>query len=389
MSTEEEKSSPEPIPMEEIGGDERKSTRLRFIDQGRGFVVLYLVITLVFPPEAWRSASFSIFLHYVFDHASASATYMTLYDVGAAAFIFILGMVMNAAYQKRLETKGKKNAVLHILVRYGILFVLGALIVIVDQGTVYDIHAGLPIPEINWDVLPTIAVAGLITFLFINIKNPLYRIIAGYLLGLIYQILMVTTFFKDYAIASVNGGIFGSIFSYASISIIASAVGDFLIKPSKKEDLKYWLLLVFALVNYGVGLGLNFVPGWEASKRQVSFTHNLIAIGITCFGLFIFSLMDRKLNWELKYLRAFGMLPFFVYFIAELPVFIVDMFVGVDLGIEIWGNFIMLAVLVTYTSLIVMWLYKKKKSVSTILTGLIFLGVAVVIVAIGIPLGLF
>ncbi|MBN2155495.1 MAG: hypothetical protein JW776_05595 [Candidatus Lokiarchaeota archaeon] len=371
---------------------EREHKRLRFIDQGRGFIVLYLVITLVFPPEVWKEADFSIILHYIFDHAPRGATYMTLYDVGAAAFIFILGILLNVAYRRRVEEKGKNKAIMHVLIRYGVLFVLGALIVVVDQGLYkvrYDYVLGYEYIIIGWDVLPSIAVAGLIAFLFISIRNPLYRLIVGYGWGLIYQILMVTTFFKDYAILSSHGGIFGSIFGYASISIIASAVGDYLVDPTKKESMKYWNLLIFALINYGIGIGINFIPGWEASKRQVSFAHNLISIGVTCFGLFIFSLMDRKLNWELKYLRAFGMYPFFVYFISELPIFLLDMTIGVDLGIEIWGNFIMLVLLLTYTSLLVLWLYKKKKSFSTIKAALIFLAVAIAIAAIGIPLGLF
>jgi len=385
MSLENGNSNSEPIISEEIE-TEREKKRLRFIDQGRGLIVVWLIIGLVFPPDAWRESSFSIILHYLFDHAPSGSNYMTLYDVGAAAFIFILGMLMNVAYRKRVETKGKKKAILYVLTRYGVLFVLGALIVLVDQG-LYEIESGLV--TIGWDVLVSIAIAGLIGFAFCAIKNPLYRLLAGYSLSFVYQIGLVTTFLKQYAELSSHGGIFGTIFGYASISIIASSVGDYLVLSDKKESTKYRNLLIFALLNYAVGLGINFIPGWEASKHQVSLAHNLISIGISCFGLFIFSLFDRKLNWELKYLRAFGMNPFFAYFIVELPVFILDMFIGVDLGIVIWGNFITLAIILTYSSLVMMLLYKKKKIISTLMSTLIFLGIAIVIVAIGIPLGLF
>ncbi|MGV9173123.1 MAG: hypothetical protein ACOC35_11220, partial [Promethearchaeia archaeon] len=90
-----------------LAKDAEKQKRLRWIDQGRGLVMLLLVFTITFPPEKFREMSENIVLHFLFGHAGSRASYMTLFDVGAAAFIFVLGLSMAISYSKRVKGTGK------------------------------------------------------------------------------------------------------------------------------------------------------------------------------------------------------------------------------------------------------------------------------------------
>ena len=65
---------------------DEKQGRVLWVDAGRGFLMLYLVITVVFPPGDWAPEGSILF--FLTGHPGREATYMTAFDIGAAAFIF-------------------------------------------------------------------------------------------------------------------------------------------------------------------------------------------------------------------------------------------------------------------------------------------------------------
>ena len=93
--------------------------RILWVDAGRGFLMLYLVITVVFPPGDWAPEGSILF--WLTGHPGREATYMTLFDIGAAAFIFILGLMYAVAFYKRKEERGTGKAIVHILIRYALI----------------------------------------------------------------------------------------------------------------------------------------------------------------------------------------------------------------------------------------------------------------------------
>lgn len=364
------------------------SDRLLWIDQARGFIVFYLVFTIAFPNEFSKNFNdpsgniLNYILFFLFEHAGTTDTFMTLFDVGAAAFIFLLGFLMATSYKSRVEKYGKSAANKHIIIRYLILSAIGFLIMLVGNFNLVEEESGMWI--VSWDVVPAIAAAGWMTFIFIHVDNPRVRLLIGYLIGLIYQLLMVFWILKDYAQASVHGGIFGGFLGYGSISIISSSIGEIMSTKTNdkvEEDKKYTQMLIFGVINFVAGVLIALIPEWEANKREVSFTHNLISIGVTLIGLWVFAYLNRKKNKDMKFLRAYGMNPFFVYFIVETPNLLIREIVGQDLGIDpSWlGKLILTAIFVAYTSIIMMRWYKNKKVMSTEKAGLIMLIVIIIL----------
>jgi len=379
---------PEPILSETDSPSMNQNTgvpneRLKWIDYMRGFIMVFLVVTLVFPPDEWKPEGSVMF--FLFGHPSATATYMTLFDVGAAAFIFIIGLTTAISFKKHEGISGIQKAVQRYLIRYGLISIL-ALILLLASGNLIVFKNGYNI--VAWDVLPSIALTGFITLPFIFIDNPKIRIICGYLWLLIYQILMLEAGLKEYAQASVHGGIFGTIFGYSGINIIASGFGQYIFQDSTAQKKKYQNMAVFGFLNLLGGIIISYVPAWEAAKRQVSFTHCVISIGVTILGglLFVFA-EKRKIN--LMYLEAFGRNPFLTYLIAELPAFIIGLTVGEDLGMGPVGNVILMIILLSYTSILMLVLYKKKKLISTEKIALIFILIGIPVAIIGVALDIF
>ncbi len=357
--------------------------RYKWIDQARGFIMFYLVVTTVFPPSAWKPEGSILF--WLFEHPSPDALYMTLFDVGAAAFIFVLGMLFTVSFAKRRERKGTKEAVLYVAKRYGLLLLLGFLIIVADGEFIYE-NRGYTV--VSWDVIPTLGLVGFVAIPFAFIKDNKIRLIVAYAWMVLYQILMNYADLKGYAKASVHGGIFGPIFGFSGIMIVAACLGEYIFLHQDSEPKKYKNMAIFGAINFVVGLILSWLPDLEASKRQVSLSYCLLSIGTTVLGLMVFILMDKIYHKEVKLFTIYGKNPFFTYFLAAVPVFILDETTGDDLGLGPIGNIIVLAVLLTYTSLILWNLEKKQKTISTEKAALIFIVVAAILAAILIGFGI-
>lgn len=362
-----------------------KVERLRWVDQGRGFIIFMLVLTLAFPPDEWKPKGSIMF--FLFGHPGPFDTYMTVFDIGAAAFIFVIGLIFSISFRKRLEKQGLIAAIKYVVIRYGLLLVLGYIVVAVG-GRFFSYDARLPgVLILMWDVIPTLGLVGFVTLPFVLIKRYDVRMIIGYLWILFYQILMITTPLKLYAQLSVHGGIFGTIFGYSGIMIIATALGDYLFRSKIEDKIKYKNMALFGAINLVAGILLSFIPGWEASKRQVSFTHCAISIAVCVLGLLIVVYLDKVKNMELGFFQAYGRNPFLTYLIAETPIFLLDNTIGVDLGLGWPGNLLVTAIVLTYTTITVLYLYMRKKIISTEKTTIIFIIIAIILAILLISLG--
>ncbi len=353
------------------------SARYQWIDQARGFIMFYLVVTTVFPPGAWKPEGSVLF--WLFGHPSPDALYMTLFDVGAAAFIFVLGMLFTVSFAKRRNRKGTKEAVLYVMKRYGLLLLLGFLIIAAGGEFIYE-NRGYTV--VSWDVIPTLGLVGFVAIPFAFIKDNKIRLIAAYAWMVLYQILMNFADLKGYAKASVHGGIFGTIFGFSGIMIVAACLGEYMFLHKDSEEKKYKTMAIFGVINFVVGLIISFLPELEASKRQVSLAYCLLSIGTTVLGLMIFIIADKIYRKEVKLFTIYGKNPFFTYFLAAVPVFVLDETTGDDLGLGPIGNILVLAILLIYITAILWNLEKKQKTISTEKAALIFIVVAVILAAI-------
>lgn len=380
-------SEPENVPKEPLfpsdsvpGENFPKPARLRWVDQARGFVIFLLVLTLVFPPDAWKSTSTlgGFVLNFFLGHAGSYDTYMTFYDIGAPAFIIIIGLAFSLSFRKRMHEGGSKAAVRHVLTRYGVILLLGVLFLLVGDLSLIEIsNTGLVI--VRWDVLPTLGLVGFVTLPFVYIKDARKRMLVGYVWMVLYQVLMLTVGLKLYAQQSVHGGIFGTIFGFSGMMIVATAIGDYLFFTEHPDKQKYSNLALFGMLNLGIGLLISFIPGWEAAKRQVSLSYCLVSLGVTMLVSLIFVYLDRVRNKEIAYFQAMGQNPFLAYLLAEAPYQVLKQVGDEYLGLgEELGSVILTIILVAYISLLLMYLFRHRKIISTQKVALFFIAVVVI-----------
>jgi hypothetical protein len=374
--------------------------RLAWVDAARGFIILWLIASIAFPGDS--NLTLPPIIYGLFKHGPAligNITF-TMYDIGAPAFIFLLGLTMPVSYRKRKEEQGAASAVRYILFRYLLLFVLGFVAANINleflqyysfplgrkaDWVLFDGFANIPMLDrpimfiIPWDVVISIATAGLIGFMFMAVRNPKYRFFLGYAWIIFYQVALSTSNLAIYAEQSIHGGIFGSIFGYGAVAIIATSMGDYLFFSDVIETKKYRALLIFGAANFLVTIiwiwRPDFIANWsylEVSRHLVNFTYVVTAVGVSCIALWIFYQLDTRFKKKMTWLTIFGVSPFLIYFIAEVPDTLLEELLGDTLKIWyislIWG-----VVVIAYCSVIAWFLYKNDKRVSTIKASLMFL----------------
>ena len=131
--------------------------------------------------------------------------HMNFYDIGAPAFIFIMGLLMPLSFSHRKQKDGVSKAVRHMVIRYGIIFLLGFLVIFIDHGEIITMVGEVPV--IIWDVLPTLGLVGLIAIPFLWLK-PKPRAIVATAMLIFYQFMLLFGGWREYAILSIHGGIF-------------------------------------------------------------------------------------------------------------------------------------------------------------------------------------
>lgn len=299
--------------------DRTEKKRFYWIDHARGFIMIMLVVTQ-FLPEFIRYGPARFFLTHPVDQTIT--TVMNFYDIGTPAFICIMGLLMPLSFLRRKDEKGVKSAVLHMVYRYGFLLILGLLIVFVDQGTLIKQVDGMAI--ICWDVLPTLGLVGLMAVPFFWLKPKPRAIIALGML-LFYQLMVIYAGWRDYAIASVHGGILGTIFGFAPLMILSTSMGQYmLLNEEVAERKKFQTFAIIGFAFFIIGLGLAFIPEWYANKRQVTLSYILISTGTIMLLSFIFIFIDKRVERTIFILDSYGKNPFLLYIIAVLIEFLIS-----------------------------------------------------------------
>jgi hypothetical protein len=319
---------------EQIRGETQlQQKRYYWIDHVRGFIMLLLVIT-EFLPIAVREVSDITRFFLAHPPNQTIATYMNVYDIGAPAFIFIMGLLMPLSFAHRKERDGVNKAVRHMIIRYGIILILGLVVILIDHGNLVEMKDGYLI--IIWDVLPTLGLVGLIALPLLWLKIKPRAIVATIML-VFYQFMLLYCGWREYAINSIHGGIFGTIFGFSAIMVYATCLGEVLLLNNKYTDKKkyqiYAIVGVIALVG---GLLLWFIPGWYPNKRQVTLTYISISLGATILLSFILIGLDKKVQKPIFILDSYGKSPFIIYVIAIVLEFLISDIIGYEKDILIF-----------------------------------------------------
>ncbi|NHJ21496.1 MAG: hypothetical protein EAX91_11170 [Candidatus Lokiarchaeota archaeon] len=320
---------------EEINIKRVQSTRERlyWIDHARGFIMLLLVIT-EFLPNTFREASEITRFFLAHPPNQTIVTYMNFYDIGAPAFIFIMGLLMPLSFAHRKERDGVNKAVRHMIIRYGIILVLGLVVILIDHGEMITMVGDVPI--IIWDVLPTLGLVGLIALPLLWLKTKPRAIVATAML-VFYQFMLLFGGWREYAIYSIHGGIFGTIFGFSAMMIYATCLGDVLLLNKEYSDKKRYLIYaIVGAVALVAGFLLWLIPGWYPNKRQVTLTYISISLGATILLSFITIGIDKLVEKPIFILDSYGKSPFVIYVIAIVLEFLISDIIGYEMDILIF-----------------------------------------------------
>ena len=320
--------------------------RYYWIDHARGFVMILLVIT-EFLPTIFREGSEIARFFLAHPPNQTIVEYMNFYDIGAPAFIFIMGLLMPLSFSHRKERGGVTKAVRHMVIRYGIILALGILVILIDHGEIIKMVGDIPV--IIWDVLPTLGLVGLITIPFLWLKPKLRAIVATIML-VFYQLMLLFGGWREYAILSIHGGIFGTIFSFSAIMIYATCLGEVMLLNKEYTDKKkYQIYAVVGAIAILVGFLLWLVPGWYPNKRQVTLTYISISLGASILLSFIFIGIDKKVQKPIFILDSYGKSPFIIYVIAIVLEFLLSDVIGLDMNLLI---FILLVIVMSIIAIL-------------------------------------
>ncbi|NVM18171.1 MAG: hypothetical protein HWN80_10675 [Candidatus Lokiarchaeota archaeon] len=320
---------------EKSNTEEAQPQRKRYywIDHARGVIMLLLVIT-EFLPVVIREASEIGRFFLAHPPNQTTVEYMNIYDLGAPAFIFIMGLLMPLSFSHRKERDGVNKAVRHMIIRYGIILVLGLVVILIDHGKMITMVGDVPI--IIWDVLPTLGLVGLITIPFLFLK-PKPRAIVATIMLVFYQFMLLYGGWREYAIFSIHGGIFGTIFGFSALMIYATCLGEVLLLNKEFTDKKkYQIYAVVGAIALIGGLLLWLVPGWYPNKRQVTLTYISISLGAAILLSFILIGIDKKVQKPIFILDSYGKSPFLIYVIAIVLEFLISDIIEYEMDILIF-----------------------------------------------------
>ena len=255
--------------------------------------------------------------------------------------------LMPLSFYKRKQRDGLKSAAIHLIVRYAIILGLGILVLLIDQGSLIKMRDGSPlvisgIPVLTWDVIPTLGLVGLIAIPFLWI-NPKIRGVLATIMVFFYQIMLIFGGWREYAIASVHGGILGTVFGFSAIMIYATCIGEYLLVEDSIEDMgKYRNTAILGLVSLIGGLLIMLIPEWYPNKRQVTASYVYISLGVTILMAFIFIAIDKKYQKPIFFLDSYGKSPFIIYIIAVVLRFLIEDILDYEISLLIGISMILL-----------------------------------------------
>jgi predicted acyltransferase len=267
-----------------------QSNRLSSIDLFRGLAILTMVL-----------ANYMGGIHVIpswLKHAQDVG--LTIIDFIAPFFIFAIGLTYGPSFNKRLEQDGAFKTYSQFFTRYLAIVGLGALIS--AGGTAMGVDAS----GIDWGVLQSIGVAGLMTLVVIRLSSA-WRWGIGFWLLAVYQWIL-DHYLLDLTLRSPHGGLYGSV-AWGAMLILATALADLFHDEARRRKFYPWVSLVVFML--GAGLAL-LVP---VSKHRVSASYVLITLGVSALLFYFIHWLVERWNFKSRVLAAWGKNPLTLYFL--------------------------------------------------------------------------
>jgi len=318
-----------------------KTDRISSIDQFRGFAILTMVLAnymggaSIIP--AWLKHSPDVGL--------------TVIDLIAPFFIFAIGLTYGLSFRRRLEHDGAFKTNSQFFTRYLAIIGLGA--VISAGETTFGLNPG----GIDWGVLQTIGMAGLITLVVIRLPS-VYRRIMGVGILVVYQVVL-DHFWLDIVVRSPHGGLFGSL-NWAAMLILGTALADLFHGEGRWKKAFPWV----SLAVLAAGIALAFLS--PVSKHRVSASYVLVSLGVSAMLFLLFHWMTGQFNWRGRFLVVWGKNPLVLYFLHYLiiGIFFLPGIPAIYQVAPLWLVLLEMAALIGGISAVAYWLDRRNIVIS-------------------------
>jgi len=227
---------------------------------------------------------------------------LTYVDLVAPFFIFAIALTYHMFYTRGQVKDGALQNNLRVIRRYfalvGIGFLGGGIVDMVLQKTIHPIY--------SWGVFQAIGAAGLVTLVFINLPRW-YRLLAGILLWVLYQYLLVTFKLDEINFTEEHSGLWGGL-GYGVMMLLATVVCESF-ETGRMSD-----FLFGGAAFTAAGVITSFY--WGISKNRLTGPYVFISLGLACFFFYAIWYLYDKLkitNGRSSFFAPIGKNPFFIY----------------------------------------------------------------------------
>lgn len=269
---------------------------------------------------------------------------LTLADLVAPFFLFIVGVCLWISVSKRKKTGAKQSEIArHVFKRASILLIAGLFLDALVSIAFNPGHKLVIAPV--WGVLEAIALAYLIAFFFIGF-NWRKRVLVSFSLLAVYSVLLFLPEFANLVRVLPHGSLPGVV-SWSFIVLIGTVFGELLLE--KKTDIEFvWKMIKTGFALLFFGLLLNFIIPVNKTLVSSSYSITATAFSIILFTVFYYFFEMKQIKSRI--LSPLGINAIFAFFFHYAFVVLINYY-------SIWGFFKgMSAILLTLLLLAVSWL---------------------------------
>jgi hypothetical protein len=273
-----------------LGREELTHKRYEWLDQFRGLIILFLIISVItWPLSGDAIAGDPIvgppLLNHGFQYAKYYPAIITIIDIGQQIFMFCMGFVAYLAFSGRSEKKGVKDAWKHGLIRVAILY----LIAFLDDGLIGgDLLSGGTswINSVLWSgTLANLAIGTFAAYLAVYlVKDADKRLYIGLAIMILHGVLFALPFFDHYG-PSIGDIIFPfNALNHVSIAIIATSFSQwYKMDPNDpRVGFKKRILPVSA-----IAIAAFYCLDWVQAAEHHDVTTSLALLAIATSGFMI------------------------------------------------------------------------------------------------------
>jgi hypothetical protein len=315
---------------EKTEGTERLHKRYDWLDQFRGLIIIFLIISVITWPLAgdpeggtWIGPPL---LNHGFQYLDGYPALITIIDIGQQIFMFVLGFVGYLAFKSRLEKKGTWAAWKHGIIRVAVLYGLAFL----DDGLIGGMLFGngdIPWDEVLWyGTLANLAIGTFAAYLatYLIRKNADTRMYLSNAIMVIHAFLYATGLFEYKGITPLPDGSFVfpfNAFNHAAIAIAGTCFSQWFKMDAENPDVGFKKRILPAAT---IAVIAFYCFDWiqPAEHRDATTSLALLAIGASGFLITVFYSFE-KLNFKVPLLSEMGknmLLLFILAFIWNVMV---------------------------------------------------------------------